>query len=253
MSATISLASNSASERTDFRLTVQLLRRVRGMPMISNSTPRQSGCRSSALATRQRISSMVAGRFSQIASTSMVPPASARSGGGPSSRTIVGAEMVNDALRPPVRERMAQAMAGTETIIAAAKPSVRAGVLAAVVVSLVTLSIATFELSMGDFPSALLLMGIVPLAALLFFACLVWSASQLLRIRKDGVKFALPFAISVATLLALQYAPLQQIYLGQNFWRHRAERDRIVERVENGELTPNVDYNRNLIALARRD
>ena len=62
---------------------------------------------------------------------------------------------------------------------------------------------------MGDFPSALVLMGILPLAALLFFACLLWSASQLLRVRKDGAKFAVPFAICVATLLALQYAPLQ--------------------------------------------
>src|SRR5215470_7685249 len=143
-------------------------------------------------------------------------------------------------------------MAGVETAAAAPAPSVRAGVLAAAVVSLVTLGIATFELSMGDFPSALVLLGILPLAALLLFACLLWSASQLLRIRKDGAKFALPFAICVATLLALQYAPLQQIYLGQNFWRHRAERDRIVERVENGELVPNVDYNKQLIALPRR-
>ena len=135
----------------------------------------------------------------------------------------------------------------------AAKPSVRAGVLAATIVSLVTLSIATFEMSMGDLPSALVLMGIVPLAALLFFACLLWSASQLLRIREGGAKFALPFAICVATLLALQYAPLQQIYLSQNFWRHRADRDRIVARVENGELLPNVDYNKNLIALPRRN
>lgn len=145
-------------------------------------------------------------------------------------------------------------MAGTETTTAvAAKPSVRAGVLAATIVSLVTLAIATFEMSMGDLPSALVLMGIVPLAALLFFACLLWSASQLLRIRKDGTKFALPFAICVAALLALQYAPLQQIYLSQNFWRHRADRDRIVARVENGELLPNVDDNKNLIALPRRN
>ena len=129
----------------------------------------------------------------------------------------------------------------------------RAGVLAATIVSLVTLLIATFELSMGDFPSALVLLGIVPMAALLFLACLLWSASQLLRIRKDGAKFAAPFAICVAALLALQYAPLQQIYLGQNFWRHRAERDRIVARVENGELLPNVDDNKTLIALPRRD
>jgi hypothetical protein len=152
-----------------------------------------------------------------------------------------------------------RAMAGVETTApglettAAPKPSVRAGVLTAVIVCLVTLSIATFEMSMGDFPSAVVIMGIVPLAALLFFACLLWSASQLLRIRKDGARFALPFAICAATLLALQYAPLQQIYLSQNFWRHRADRIRIVERVESGELQPNVDYNKNLIALARRD
>lgn len=144
-------------------------------------------------------------------------------------------------------------MTGTETTSAAARPSVRAGVLAAVIVCLVTLSIATFELSMGDFPSALLLMGIVPLAALLFFACLLWSASQLLRIRKDGVKFALPFAICVAALLTLVYAPLSQIYLSQNFWRYRTERVRIVERVESGELLPNVDTNKQMIALPRRD
>ena len=145
-------------------------------------------------------------------------------------------------------------MAATENTAGSIKtPSVRAGVLAAAIVSLVTLAIATFEFSMGDFPSALVLLGILPLAALSFFACLLWSASQLLRIRKDGVKFAAPFAICIATLLMLQYAPLQQIYLSQNFWRHRTDRNRIVERVESGELLPNVDYNKNLIALPRRD
>jgi hypothetical protein len=140
-------------------------------------------------------------------------------------------------------------MAATDTTMAASPPSVRAGVLAATVVALVTLSIATFELSMADFPSGVVIMGILPLAALLFFACLVWSASQLLRIRKGGVKFAAPFAICAATLLALQYAPLQTIYLKHNFWTHRADRERIVERVENGELSPNVGRNKNLIKL----
>jgi hypothetical protein len=142
-------------------------------------------------------------------------------------------------------------MAETETIAAAARPSVRAGVLTAGIVSLVTLAIATFDQSMGDFPSAMVLLGILPMTAMLFLVCLLWSASQLLRIRKDGVKFAAPFAICVATLLALQYVPLQQIYLTQNFWRHRADRVRIVEQVESGELLPNVDYNK--IALPRRD
>ena len=44
--------------------------------------------------------------------------------------------------------------------------------LAATIVALVTLFIATFELSMADFPSGLVIMGILPLAALLFFTCL---------------------------------------------------------------------------------
>ena len=161
--------------------------------------------------------------------------------------------MVNGALRPPLIGSACRAMAGIETTEPGPQPSVRMGLLAAVIVCMVTLGIATFELSMGDFPSALVLMGIVPLAALLFFGCLLWSASQLLRIHKDGVKFAAPFAICMATLLTLQHAPLQRIYLNQNFWRHRADRMRIVERVENGELLANVDYNKNLIALPGRD
>jgi hypothetical protein len=140
-------------------------------------------------------------------------------------------------------------MATTDPTTAAAKPSVRSAVLAATIVAVVTLFIATFELSMADFPSGLVIMGIVPLAALLFFACLVWSASQLLRIRNDGARFAIPFLICAGTLAALQYAPLQTIYLKHNFWTHRADRERIVERVENGELSPNVGRNKNLIAL----
>ena len=146
-------------------------------------------------------------------------------------------------------------MAGSASKLVAAAAetaSARAGVLAAATVSLVTLSIATFELSMADWPSGFVLMVILPLAALLFFACGLWSATQLLRIRKDGVRFAVPFLICALTLVALVYAPLQQIYLQHDFWTRRADRERIVARVENGELIPNVDDNKNLIALGER-
>lgn len=139
--------------------------------------------------------------------------------------------------------------AGETAAAAPAGASVRAGVLAAATVSLVTLAIATFELSMADWPSGFVLMVILPLAALLFFSCSLWSASQLLRIRKDGVRFAAPFLICALTLAALVYAPLQQIYLQRDFWARRAEREKIVARVENGELFPNVSHNKNLIAL----
>jgi hypothetical protein len=131
----------------------------------------------------------------------------------------------------------------------AARPSVRAGVLASIAVSIAALSIATFELSMADWPSGFVVLVVLPLTALAFIGCCMWSATQLLRIRSDGVKFAVPFLICVLTLAILVYAPLQQVYLQQNFHWYRADRERIVARVEAGELKPNVDYNKDLITL----
>jgi len=131
----------------------------------------------------------------------------------------------------------------------AAKPSVRGALLIATTVCIVTLLIAIFELSMADWPSSLVLLGILPLTALSFFGCSLWSATQLLRIRKDGLKFAAPFLICALTLVLLVYAPLQQVYLQHDFSWHRTARERIVARVEAGELKPNVEANENLIAL----
>jgi hypothetical protein len=128
-------------------------------------------------------------------------------------------------------------------------PSVRSAVLAATTISVVTLLVATFELSMADWPSSFVLLGILPLMALLFFGCGLWSAILLIRVRRGGVKFASPFAICALTLLILTYAPLQQIALQQNFDWHRTARERIAARVEAGDLKPNVDTNENLIAL----
>jgi hypothetical protein len=132
---------------------------------------------------------------------------------------------------------------------ATATPPVRAAVLAATTISVVTLLVATLELSMADWPSSFVLLGILPLVALSFFGCGLWSAILLIRIRRSGVKFAGPFLICTLTLAILTWAPLQQIALQRNFDGHRAERERIVARVEAGDLKPNVDSNENLIAL----
>jgi len=77
----------------------------------------------------------------------------------------------------------------------------------------------------------------------------LWSVTLLLLVRNGGARFALPFLTYALTLAVLTYAPLQQIALQQNFHWHRQNRERIVARVEAGELKPNVDYNKNLIAL----
>lgn len=146
-------------------------------------------------------------------------------------------------------------MAGTtpQTTMAAAGPSVRAALVAAIAISAFTLSVATFELAMADWPSGFVLLVVLPLMALIFCGCALWSTTLLLRIRKGGLKFALPFLVCASTLAALVYAPLQQIVLQQNFYWHRENRERIVARIEAGELSPNVSYNNNLIALGDRE
>ena len=136
---------------------------------------------------------------------------------------------------------------------AATGRSVRAALVAAAIVSTGTLLLATFELSMADWPSGVVLLGILPLTALLFFGCCFWTATLLLRVPRHGVKFAIPFLICAATLALLQYAPLHKVALQQNFQWHRADRERIVAQVESGELSPNVSYNQNLIALGDKD
>ncbi len=146
-------------------------------------------------------------------------------------------------------------MAGStpQTMTTSTKPSARAALSAALAVSATTLSIATFELAMADWPSGLVRLGVVPLVALIFCGCTLWSATLLLRVRHDGVKFALPVLVCAATLAVLVYAPLQHIALRLDFDRHREDRERIVARVETGELKPNVYDNENLIALGERE
>jgi hypothetical protein len=134
-----------------------------------------------------------------------------------------------------------------------AGPTVRAALLTALVISAVTLGIATSELSMADWPSGIVLLVLVPLTALTFIACSLWSMTLLLRVREGGVKFAAPFLVYTLTLTALVCAPLQEIALQQNFAWHRLSRERIVARVEAGELKPNVDHHENLIALGDRE
>ena len=129
------------------------------------------------------------------------------------------------------------------------RPLVRPALVTAIAISAVTLAIATWELLMADWPSGFVLLGVLPLAALAFCGCALWSVTLLLRIMDGGAKFALPFLIYALTLAVLVYAPLQQIALQQNFYWHRQNRERIVARVEAGELKPNVSHNRNLIAL----
>jgi hypothetical protein len=155
--------------------------------------------------------------------------------------------------KPRKAERSGMAEAISPTTMTGGARSVRAALAATIAISVFTLSVATFELAMADWPSGFVLLVVVPLVALLFFGCIVWSATLLVSIRTGGAKFALPSLICAVTLAILAYAPLHQIALQQNFLWHRESRERIVARVEAGELKPNVSYNENLIALGDRE
>jgi len=130
-----------------------------------------------------------------------------------------------------------------------ARPSVRASLLASMTVSMLALWIAAFEMPFADLPSGSVPFPVLPLTALAFLACCLWSVFLLVRVRRHGVKFASPLIVCALTLAALAYAPFTEIWLQTNFRLHRVDRERIVTRVESGELTPNVAHNRHLIAL----
>src|SRR5512132_2355844 len=101
---------------------------------------------------------------------------------------------------------MAEAIPHTTT--AGAGPSVRAALVAAVAISAFTLSVATFELALSDWPSGFVLLAVVPLVALVFFGCIVWSATLLRRRPRCGLTFAPPFMLCALRPAALVYAPL---------------------------------------------
>lgn len=126
--------------------------------------------------------------------------------------------------------------------------SISVPLLACLATSALALALAAFEMPMSDFPSGLEL-ATLPLLAVAFPVCGLWSLFLLTRIRACGARLALPFVVCVATLAALAYVPFTPIWLQANFWWHRTARERIVTRVEAGELVPNVAHNARLIAV----
>jgi hypothetical protein len=130
--------------------------------------------------------------------------------------------------------------------------SVRTSLLTCAAISLIALWIAAFEMPMDDL-QGLVFFPLLPLTALALVGCSLWSVFLLTRVRRHGARFAGPFMVCTLTFLALAYVPFTQVWLQGNFWWHLADRERIVARVEAGELTPNVGYNPNLIALGANE
>jgi hypothetical protein len=127
--------------------------------------------------------------------------------------------------------------------------SMRSGLLASTAFSLGLLWILAFEEPFSDFPEGLLIFAMVLVIGLPFLGCCIWSVFLLRRIRQGGKKFAVPLMVCTLTVVLLASVPFAELWLQRNFWWYRADRERIVARVEAGELKPNVSYNSTLIAL----
>jgi hypothetical protein len=134
------------------------------------------------------------------------------------------------------------------TGVARETSSIRGSLLACTAVCLIALWIAAFEMPFADVAEAVLLPFFL-LAALAFVACCLWSVFLLGRVRRNGARSAVPFVICALTMAALTFVPFTQVWLQGNFRWQLSNRERIVARVEAGELTPNVAYNPNLIEL----
>jgi hypothetical protein len=126
--------------------------------------------------------------------------------------------------------------------------SVRGALFAATALSLGLLWLAAF-MPLDDFPSGLLIVPLALLLGLPFLGCCVWSVLLLAKIRSGGVKFAGPLLVCALTIILLANVPFAELRLQANFWWYRADRERIVARVDAGGLKPNVSYNSTLIAL----
>jgi hypothetical protein len=134
-----------------------------------------------------------------------------------------------------------------------AGPSLRAGLIACGATALIALLVALAEGRPAEWPSGLFDMLAPALVAIALLACGIWAMRLLFLVRAHGPRCAMPFMICAATAAALAFVPFTQAWLAGNFWWQRDHRERIVARIERGELTPNVIHNDSLIALGEHE
>ena len=125
----------------------------------------------------------------------------------------------------------------------------RACLIACGATALTALLVALAEGRPAEWPSGLFDMVAPALVAIALFACGIWSMRLLFLVRTHGPRCAIPFMICAATAAALAFVPFTEGWLAGNFWWQRDHRQRIVARIECGELAPNVIDNDRLIAL----
>lgn len=82
------------------------------------------------------------------------------------------------------------------------------------------------------------------------FVVLIWSlVYSVIALKTERLRAFIPLSISLTALLIAIFFPFNQLDINRNFSSHLKERTVIVEEIQSGQLTPNVDYNASLIKL----
>jgi hypothetical protein len=85
---------------------------------------------------------------------------------------------------------------------------------------------------------------------------IVWIVSfissfvVLTKCKTIGKKAAmLPLSINIMTLVIILFVPLTKFWIKFDYWWYINEREKVIELIQSGVLSPNVNHNKSLIAL----
>src|SRR3546814_7211574 len=119
----------------------------------------------------------------------------------------------------------------------------------AVAAGLVLIAVHAFQWTIVDRISPFLYLPLVGAVWWIVVGAGLVSLTCFTKIRTIGVRALAPIAVIVLSVLIATFAPFTSFWLDFDYWRYAEERLEVVERVADGELEPNVEYNAKLIGL----
>ncbi len=109
--------------------------------------------------------------------------------------------------------------------------------------------LTAFQWVLVDEFTLFLYMPVIGLAWLGFFIVSIFSLLELKKYKAIGRQSLVPSLIQASAFLVVFYVPFTALGINLDFKLHKVQREEVVERVNSGNLTPNVEHNSSLIKL----
>lgn len=119
----------------------------------------------------------------------------------------------------------------------------------AIVAALLIILFSAFSWSIIDRITVFLYFPLQAIVWSFFLIATIIGLFCLLKYKKIGITACSPLAISVISFLIVYFVPFTNLWVKADFFLYKKEREEIVKKVYDHELTSNVDYNPSLIAL----